>query len=110
MAKQRLAIKVGEYQDKNDPTKMKGEYVKLGVMLDGQNGAYILIDPSVSLAGCLQKQNMMNHRAGKEVRDTLMVSVFDDQQQTQQPNDYAPQGSPNNYGGSPSNGSDDTPF
>ena len=87
MAKQRLAIKTGEYTNQQGETK--GEYTRLGVIMDGQNGQYLLLDPSVSLAGCLAKQNRMNHKAGKEVRDSLMVSVFDDSQNQQQ---QAPQG------------------
>lgn len=71
----RLAVKVGEY-DKDGETK--GEYVNLGVVLSGENGSYILIDPSVSLAGCLAKQNILNHKNKKQIRNSLMVSVFDD--------------------------------
>ena len=78
----RLAIKVGEFTNQQGETK--GEYARLGVMMDGQNGPYLIIDPTVSLAGCMAKQNMMNHKAGKEVRDSVMVSVFDDSQQNQQ--------------------------
>ena len=78
MAK-RLAVKTGEYTNSQGETK--GEYTRLGVLMDGDNGPYLLIDPAVNLAGCLMKQNMMNHKAGKQVRDSLMVSVFDDTQQ-----------------------------
>ena len=80
MAK-RLAIKVGEFTNQQGETK--GEYARLGVMMDGQNGPYLLLDPSISLGGCLAKQNIMNHKAGKEVRNSVMVSVFDDSQQQQ---------------------------
>jgi len=78
----RLSIKTGTYTDNQGAEK--GEYTRLGVIMDGQNGPYLILDPSVSLAGCLAKQNMMNHKAGKEVRNSLMVSVFDDTQQNQQ--------------------------
>ena len=64
----RIVIKVGEYQSKEDPNKMKGEYMKLGVILGGDNGEYILIDPTVNLAGCLLKQQIMN--AGKQNKGT----------------------------------------
>lgn len=83
MAK-RLAVKVGEYQRDGET---KGEYVKLGVMMDGNNGPYLLMDPSVSIAGCMAKQNALAMKKGEKVRDTVMVSVFDDsQQQGQQQN------------------------
>ena len=81
MAK-RLVIKTGEYTNAQGETK--GEYTRLGVMMDGQNGPYLLLDPSVSLAGCMAKQNMASHKAGKGVNSSIMVSVFDDAQQGQQ--------------------------
>lgn len=75
----RLAIKVGEYQ-KDGQTK--GEYVKVGVLMSNDNGEYILLDPSVNLAGCLLKQRIMN--SGKQTKgkgDMVMCSVFEQQQQ-----------------------------
>ena len=116
MAK-RLAIKVGEFTNQQGETK--GEYARLGVMMDGQNGPYLLLDPSISLGGCLAKQNMMNHKAGKEIRNSVMVSVFDDSQQQQGGQQQAPQGqqAPQQQGGqqqTPSNNfdgfDDDIPF
>lgn len=77
MAK-RLVAKVGEYQ-KDGQTK--GEYVKIGVILDNQNGEYVLIDPSVSLAGILAKQNAMAANAGQPMRDNVMAGIFTDQNQ-----------------------------
>ena len=82
MAK-RLVIKTGEYTNNNNETK--GEYTRLGVMMDGDNGPYLLLDPCVNIAGCLAKQNMMNHKAGKPVRDSVLVSVFEDENQQQRP-------------------------
>lgn len=77
----RLMAKTGEYQ-KDGQTK--GEYVKIGVMLSGQNGDYMLLDPTVSLAGVLLKQNDLAFKQGKAVHDTIMVSIFEDQPQQQQ--------------------------
>lgn len=82
MAK-RLVIKTGEYT--NGQGETKGEYTRVGVMMDGDNGPYLLLDPCVNLAGCLTKQNMMNHKNGKQVRDSLLVSVFEDDNQQQRP-------------------------
>ena len=76
----RLAIKVGEYQKDGET---KGEYVRVGVLLEGENGEYLLLDPTVNLAGCLTKQNMMNHKNGKKVGDMVMCSVFTDQPKQQ---------------------------
>ena len=79
----RLVIKTGEYT--NGQGETKGEYTRLGVMMDGDNGPYLLLDPCVNLAGCLTKQNMMNHGKGSKPRSSLMVSVFEEDGQQQRP-------------------------
>ncbi len=79
MAK-RLVAKTGEY-DKNGETK--GEYTKIGVMLSNQNGDYMLLDPSISLAGVLAKQNALAMKKGGEIRDNVMISIFEDDNQQQ---------------------------
>lgn len=84
MAK-RLVIKTGEYQKDGET---KGEYLKLGVVLSNDSGSYVLLDPSINLAGALIKQNVMAEKNGKPARDMLMVSIFSDDnkgQQRQQP-------------------------
>ena len=89
----KLMIKTGEYQ-KDGQTK--GEYTKLGIIMSGTNGEYVLLDPAVNLAGCLIKQRVMN--AGKQNKgkgDMVMCSIFEDQPQQgqQQPNQqFAPAG------------------
>lgn len=80
MAK-RIVAKTGEYQ-KDGQTK--GEYTKLGVILNNDNGEYMLLDPSVSLAGVLIKQNTLAAKSGGQQRDMLMVSIFEDDNQQQQ--------------------------
>ncbi len=96
MAK-RIVAKTGEYQ-KDGQTK--GEYTKIGVMLNNDNGEYMLLDPSVSLAGVLIKQNALAAKTNGQQRDMLMVSIFDDdnqnQQQGQQPQQQNNQGGFNN--------------
>ena len=82
MAK-RIVAKTGEYQ-KDGQTK--GEYTKLGVMLSNDNGEYMLLDPSVSLAGVLIKQNSLAAKSGGQQRDMLMVSIFEDDNQQQNNN------------------------
>ena len=82
MAK-RLVVKTGEYTNQQGETK--GEYTKIGVILNNQNGDFILMDPTVNLAGVLLKQNALAAKQGKPPSDSVMVSVFEDQpQQSQQ--------------------------
>ena len=80
MAK-RLVAKTGEYQKDG---QMKGEYTKIGVVLSNQNGEYMLLDPAVSLAGVLAKQNALAMTKGEQVRDNVMISIFEDENQGQQ--------------------------
>lgn len=75
----RLVVKTGEYPDPQTG-QAKGEYTKLGVIQSGQNGEYILLDPAVSLAGCLVKQNTLAAEKGQQARKSIMVSIFDDDQ------------------------------
>lgn len=71
-----LMIKTGEYE-KNG--QVKGEWTKVGFMKEGANGPYIMLDPTIDLAGCLLKQRLLNpQKAGKSV----LVSLFDKQEQT----------------------------
>lgn len=87
MAK-RIVAKTGEYT--NQQNEQKGEYTKLGVILSNDKGEYMLLDPSVSLAGVLIKQNALAAKTGGQQRDMLMVSIFEDDNQ-QQSNQQAPQ-------------------
>lgn len=80
MAK-RLVAKTGEYQKDG---QAKGEYTKIGVILSNQNGEYILMDPAVSLAGVLVKQNALAASKGEQIRDNVMISIFEDDNQNQQ--------------------------
>lgn len=77
----KLLAKVGTYTNNNN--EQKNDYVKLGVVMSGQNGEFMLLDPTVNLAGVLLKQNAMNASEGKPQRDTVMVSVFDSDSQQQ---------------------------
>ncbi|WP_372857585.1 hypothetical protein [Pseudoalteromonas sp.] len=89
MAK-RIVAKTGEYT--NQQNEKKGEYTKLGVILNNDNGEYMLLDPSVSLAGVLIKQNALAAKTGGQQRDMLMVSIFEDDNQGQQPQQQQQQG------------------
>ena len=79
----KLIAKVGTYQ-KNGETK--NEYDEVGVQLENDNGQYILLDPSINLAGTLLKQNILAAAEGKPQRTMVMTSVFDSDQNQQQNN------------------------
>ncbi len=76
----RLVAKTGTYQKDGQE---KGEYTKLGVILQNDNGEYMLLDPAVSISGVLAKQNALAVKEGKQVRDSVMVSIFTDEPQAQ---------------------------
>ena len=84
----RISAKVGEYQ-KDGQTK--GEYAQMGVILSNDHGEYILLDPTVSIAGVLAKQNALARKTGKQERDMVIASIFDDSDQSARP---APQSAP----------------
>lgn len=88
MAK-KLSAKIGEYTNQQGETK--GRYVNLGVVMSGQNGSYVLLDPTVSLSGILACQNAMAASKGEQMRDRVMVSVFEEQQNQQQAPRQQPQ-------------------
>ncbi len=99
MAK-RIVAKTGEYT--NQQNEVKGEYTKLGVMLNNNNGDYMLLDPSVNLAGVLIKQNALAAKTNKEQRDMVMISIFEDdnnQQQNNNQNQQQPQQQNSQQGG-----------
>lgn len=79
----RLAAKTGTYT--NQQGEQKGEYTQIGVLMSGDNGEYMLLDPTVNLAGVLAKQNAMAFNEGKPMRTSVMVSVFANESQQQQP-------------------------
>lgn len=66
----KITAKVGTYQKGGET---KNRYQDIGVILSNANGEYILLDPGVSLAGVLAKQNAMNG----ESRSNVMCSVFE---------------------------------
>jgi hypothetical protein len=76
-----IVAKTGEYTNREGQTK--AEWTKIGVILSNDSGEYILLDPSVNLAGVLTKQNMLaveQKKAGNDKakpRNSVMCSVFD---------------------------------
>lgn len=86
MAK-KLSVKIGEYQ-KDGQTK--GRYVNIGVIMQSSDGGeYVLLDPTVSLAGIMQQQNTLAMQKNEQLRDRIMVGVFEEDQQVgQQQHNY----------------------
>lgn len=92
----RLSAVTGEYQKDGQP---KAEWTNIGVMIVGKNGKdYVLLDPTINLAGVLLKQNILAAKKGEMPSDMIMLSVFEEnnhQQQNQPPQqNYNQQSSP----------------
>ena len=66
----KITAKTGTYQKDGET---KNRYQDIGVILSNANGEYILLDPGVSLAGILAKQNATNG----ENRSNVMCSLFE---------------------------------
>jgi hypothetical protein len=71
----RLVCKTGTYVDNQGATKNR--WTNIGVMMSNDNGEYILLDGSVSVAGIMALQNQMTDTP----RGNVMVSIFDDDKQ-----------------------------
>jgi len=83
----RICAKIDEYQKDGET---KGKYVDIGVILSNENGEYVILNPTIDLAGVLIRQRLMNpQKAGKGV----MCSIFTDEPRQQAPanNQGAPQ-------------------
>jgi hypothetical protein len=63
-----LVVKVGEYTDGQGQTK--GRFKNVGVMMDGQNGPYILLDRTFNPAGV----------NGNEGRESIIISMYEPKQ------------------------------
>ena len=74
----RISAKVSEYVDKQT-NETKGEYVQIGVILNNNNGDYLLLDPTVSLSGVLAKQNALEFKKGGVMRDNVMCGIYEEQ-------------------------------
>ena len=87
----RLSAVVGEYTKDG---QQKAEWANIGVVGIGKNGKeYVLLDPTVNLAGVLLKQNVLAQKRNEQASDMVMASLFEDSNQGQQGgyNQQAPQ-------------------
>jgi hypothetical protein len=60
-----LSVKTGEYTDSSGATK--GRYQNVGVMMEGQNGPYILLNRTFNPAGV----------PGQADRESIIISMFE---------------------------------
>jgi len=104
-----IVASVGKYTNNNGEEKYNN--VKVGVILEKNGKEFALIDPTVNIAGVLAKQNMLNHAEGKQIRDSVMCSIFDNSnrqpQQSQQGVNQAQQAA---APAAPDDFNDDLPF
>ena len=68
-----LVVKVGEYVDGQGQTK--GRFKNVGVVMDGQNGPYILLDRTFNPAGV----------GGNDGRESIIISMYEPKQDGGQP-------------------------
>ena len=92
MAK-RIVVKTGSYT--NAQGEQKGEYVKVGVILQNDNGEFMLLDPSINMAGLLLKQQV--NGIAKNGSDSVIASIFTDEPRQDAPQKAA-QAQANNAG------------
>jgi len=92
----KIMAKVGEYEHDG---QTKGRYVEIGVIAENANGEFVLLNPSVNLAGVLVQQRHFaaTNKKGKP-GDMVFCSVFENnykggngggQKQYQQPQKQA---------------------
>lgn len=73
-----LVVKVGEYTDGQGQTK--GRFKNVGVVMDGQNGPYILLDRTFNPAGV----------GGNDGRESIIVSMYEPKQDAAQSTQQRP--------------------
>lgn len=72
--------KTGQYQKDG---QIKGRYTEVGVIMSNDKGEYVLLDPSVNLAGVLLQQQALARETNGRSGDRVMVSIFDNDRQSQ---------------------------
>ena len=85
----RLSAVVGEYTNKEN--QQKAEWANIGIIGVGKNNKeYVLLDPTVNLAGILLKQNVLAQKRNEAPSDMIMASIFEEQpqQNNQQQNNF----------------------
>jgi len=72
-----VKIKSGEYTDREGNTK--GRWVDVGVVMEGDGGPYMLLNPGINLAAYI-----------KDGRSTVIASMFAPREDKQQGHQQAP--------------------
>jgi len=77
----RLSAVVGEYTDKQSG-QQKADWSNVGIIgVSAKGKEYMLLNPEVSLAGLLVKQNVLAANKGEKLSDMVMISIIDEQMQ-----------------------------
>lgn len=87
-----LVVKTGEYTDRDGNSKAR--FKNVGVMMDGQNGPYILLDRTFNPAGV----------GGQDGRESIIISLYEPRDEGGQRQQSAPRSGNSDLGG------DDIPF
>lgn len=78
----RIVAVTGEYVNRDN--EQKAEFTEIGVIGVGSNGKeYVILDPTVSIAGVMAKQNALAAKRGEQARDSVMASLIENQPQQQ---------------------------
>lgn len=89
----RIVAVTGEYQ--NGQGEQKAEFTNIGIVGVSSNGKeYVLLDPSVSIAGVLAKQNALAFKRGEPIKDMVMCGVFENDSSQNQPQQQSGWGQP----------------
>ena len=82
----KLSAVTGEYTKDG---QQKAEWTNIGVIGIGKNGKeYVLLDPTINIAGVLAKQNVLAGKRNEAHSDMVMASIFEETVNNQQ----SPQG------------------
>jgi hypothetical protein len=71
----RITAKIDTYEKDGE---VRGKYVDIGVVLSGQYGEYILLNPTVDLAGVMLRQRLLDP---KKAGSSVMCNIFDNDAQ-----------------------------
>ena len=104
MAK-RITAKIGTYMKDGG---QKGKYVNIGVILNNDNGEYILFDPSVNMAGIAFLQSQLPD--AKPNSTSVIASIFTDEPREQAAQSQSSGSSNQAQQSSGDDFSDDVPF
>lgn len=74
----RIVAKTGSYTKDGE---QKSQWTRVGVIMSNDNGEYVLLDPTVDLAGVMMKQRLLAAEGVGKAGSAVMCSVFTDEPQ-----------------------------